>query len=70
MGSASILVGEPWVFTTLVTILGLLVGSFGMRETMDRGTRVAVNSFWSLVDDVLNAILFVLIGMLCAIGMY
>jgi CPA1 family monovalent cation:H+ antiporter len=45
-----------------MVVAGLLVGNFGLRETMDRSTRVTVDSFWTIVDDVLNAVLFVLVG--------
>jgi CPA1 family monovalent cation:H+ antiporter len=45
-----------------MVVAGLLVGNFGMRETMDCGARVIVISFWTIADDIWNAILFVLVG--------
>ena len=45
-----------------MVVAGLFVGNFGLRETMDRNSRRNVDTFWTITDDVLNAVLFVLIG--------
>ena len=45
-----------------MVVAGLLVGNFGLRETMDRSARKVVDTFWAATDDVLNAVLFVLVG--------
>ena len=45
-----------------MVVAGLLVGNFGLRETMDRSARKVVDTFWNVTDDVLNAVLFVLVG--------
>lgn len=45
-----------------MVVAGLFVGNFGLRETMDRASRRNVDTFWTITDDVLNAVLFVLIG--------
>ena len=42
---------------------GLLIGNRGKRFAMSARTREHLDNFWDLVDEVLNAILFVLIGL-------
>lgn len=41
---------------------GLLIGNHGRTHGMSDVTRDHLDKFWSLVDDVLNAVLFVLVG--------
>jgi CPA1 family monovalent cation:H+ antiporter len=42
---------------------GLLLGNQGRRFAMSDTTREHLDDFWELVDEVLNAVLFVLIGL-------
>lgn len=42
---------------------GLLIGNQGRRLAMSNVTRQHLDMFWELVDEILNAILFVLIGL-------
>ncbi|MDP6542343.1 MAG: sodium:proton antiporter [Phycisphaerae bacterium] len=53
---------------------GLLMGNTGRRLGMSRITREHLDLFWELIDQILNAILFVMIGLevlvLSARGMY
>ena len=42
---------------------GLLVGNHGRRLAMSDRTREHLDTFWELVDGILNAVLFVLIGL-------
>ena len=42
---------------------GLLIGNHGRRLAMSARTREHLDTFWELVDEVLNAVLFVLIGL-------
>ena len=42
---------------------GLLIGNRGRRLAMSDVTREHLDTFWELVDEVLNAVLFVLIGL-------
>jgi len=42
---------------------GLVIGNAGVANAMSDTTRDYLLKFWSLVDDVLNAILFLLIGL-------
>jgi CPA1 family monovalent cation:H+ antiporter len=42
---------------------GLLVGNHGVKTAMSATTRDYLLKFWSLVDEILNAVLFLLIGL-------
>lgn len=46
-----------------VVVAGLLVGNHGRVLGMSDTTREHLDTFWELVDEILNAILFVLIGL-------
>ncbi len=46
-----------------IVAAGLLVGNHGRRLGMSPLTRRHIDSFWELVDEILNAVLFVLIGL-------
>lgn len=41
---------------------GLLIGDVGARHGMSEQTREYVQTFWTLIDEILNAVLFLLIG--------
>ena len=41
---------------------GLLIGDVGARHGMSEQTREYVEIFWTLIDEILNAVLFLLIG--------
>ena len=41
---------------------GLLIGDIGTKHGMSEETRKYVDAFWELVDEILNAVLFLLIG--------
>ncbi len=45
-----------------VVIAGLLMGNHGTRLAMSDKTRQHVETFWNLLDEILNAALFLLIG--------
>ena len=45
-----------------VVIAGLLLGNHGRRFAMSEKTQEHLDLFWELVDEILNAILFTLIG--------
>ena len=45
-----------------MVIAGLMIGNYGRRLAMGDRTRRYLDTFWSLVDEMLNAVLFVLIG--------
>ncbi len=46
-----------------VVVIGLFIGNRGRRLGMSEKTREHLDSFWELLDEVLNAVLFVLIGL-------
>ncbi len=46
-----------------VVIAGLYIGNHGAKFAMTKKTREHVFQFWSLLDEILNAILFLLIGL-------
>ncbi len=46
-----------------VVAAGLLIGNQGRALAMSAETREHVDTFWELIDEVLNAVLFVLIGL-------
>lgn len=45
-----------------MAVAGLIIGNHGRRLAMSEVTRDHVNKFWSLIDETLNAVLFLLIG--------
>lgn len=46
-----------------VVAAGLLVGDTGIRTAMSQTTERYVRGFWTLVDEILNALLFLLLGL-------
>jgi CPA1 family monovalent cation:H+ antiporter len=45
-----------------MVVCGLLIGNHGRALAMSDKTREHLDTFWELVDEILNAVLFVLIG--------
>lgn len=46
-----------------VVVAGLLIGNHGRRLAMSPTTRDHLDTFWELIDVILNALLFVLVGL-------
>ena len=46
-----------------MVIIGLFIGNHGRRLAMSDTTREHLDTFWELVDEILNAVLFLLIGL-------
>ena len=46
-----------------MVVAGLLIGNPGRRHAMGEKVRTQVDSLWEMIDEVLNAILFVLLGL-------
>jgi CPA1 family monovalent cation:H+ antiporter len=46
-----------------IVVAGLLVGNHGRHFGMSPLTRRHLDTFWELIDEILNAVLFVLIGL-------
>ena len=45
-----------------IVVAGLLIGNHGRKFAMSETTREHIDTFWMLIDEILNAVLFVLIG--------
>ena len=50
-----------------MVIAGLVIGNHGRAFVMSDKTRKHLDMFWELLDDILNAVLFVLIGLVIMI---
>lgn len=46
-----------------IVVAGLLIGNRGRHLAMSDNTRRHLDGFWELIDEILNAVLFVLIGL-------
>lgn len=46
-----------------MVVAGLIIGNHGRHLAMDDATRASVDAFWEVIDSILNALLFALIGM-------
>ncbi len=46
-----------------IVVAGLLIGNHGRLFAMSQTTREHIDTFWELIDEVLNAVLFVLMGL-------
>jgi CPA1 family monovalent cation:H+ antiporter len=46
-----------------MVVAGLFIGNRGRQFAMSEQTRVHLDLFWGLIDDILNSILFLLIGL-------
>ncbi len=46
-----------------VVVAGLLIGNPGRRLAMSDRTRAHIDAFWSMIDELLNAVLFLLLGL-------
>lgn len=46
-----------------IVVAGLLIGNYGRHLAMTENTRIHLDNFWELIDEILNAILFVWIGL-------
>ena len=46
-----------------MVVIGLLIGNHGRHLAMSATTREHLDTFWELVDEILNAVLFLLIGL-------
>jgi len=46
-----------------MVVAGLFIGNKGMKYAVSENTRDYVQKFWSLLDEILNSVLFLLIGL-------
>ncbi|MGL5235311.1 MULTISPECIES: cation:proton antiporter [unclassified Empedobacter] len=45
-----------------MVIAGLIIGNYGKKFAMSKTTQDYLNKFWELIDEIMNAILFLFIG--------
>ncbi|GMR07812.1 MAG: sodium:proton antiporter [Gammaproteobacteria bacterium] len=62
MGGYSLAIAIHTSGPITMVVAGLLIGNHGRRYAMSDKTREHLDTFWELVDEILNAVLFVLIG--------
>jgi CPA1 family monovalent cation:H+ antiporter len=58
-GAAALHVSGP----IAIVVAGILIGHHGRRHAMSARSRERVDTFWELVDEIMNAVLFVMIGL-------
>lgn len=46
-----------------MVVAGLIIGNHGRKFAMDDETRATLDTFWEVIDSILNALLFALIGL-------
>jgi CPA1 family monovalent cation:H+ antiporter len=46
-----------------IVVAGVLIGNHGRKYAMSPRSRERVDTFWELIDEILNAVLFVMIGL-------
>ncbi len=46
-----------------VVIAGLLIGSRGPQDALSEQTQRYLFGFWTLIDEILNSVLFLLVGL-------
>ena len=46
-----------------IVVAGVLIGTHGRRYAMSARSRERLDDFWELIDEILNAVLFVMIGL-------
>ncbi len=46
-----------------MVIAGLFIGNRGVKYAMSEKTQEYVLTFWTLIDEILNSVLFLLIGL-------
>jgi CPA1 family monovalent cation:H+ antiporter len=46
-----------------IVVAGMLIGNQGRAFAMSETTRQNLDKFWELIDEILNAVLFVIIGL-------
>ena len=65
LGMGGYAFAEAWHLSAPIAIVvaGLLIGNHGRQFAMSDKTREHLDTFWELVDEILNAVLFVLLGL-------
>ncbi|WP_424940313.1 cation:proton antiporter [Aliiroseovarius sp. S253] len=61
-GGYSLAVALHFSAPIMAVCAGLLIGDVGAKHGMSEETRKYVDAFWKLIDEILNAVLFLMIG--------
>ncbi len=61
-GGYSLAVALHFSAPIMAVCAGLLIGDVGAKHGMSEETRSYVDAFWKLIDEILNAVLFLMIG--------
>jgi CPA1 family monovalent cation:H+ antiporter len=46
-----------------IVVAGMLIGTLGRRHALSTRSRERLDDFWELVDEIMNAVLFVMVGL-------
>jgi len=46
-----------------IVVAGILIGTLGRRHALSAHSRERLDDFWELVDEIMNAVLFVMVGL-------
>jgi CPA1 family monovalent cation:H+ antiporter len=63
IGGSALAAGAHVSAPIAMVVAGLIIGNMGRRHGMSDQTRVYVDKFWELIDEMLNAFLFALMGL-------
>jgi len=63
MGGYALALGLHVSGPIAIVVAGVLIGNHGRRFAMSARTRERLDTFWELLDEILNAVLFVMIGL-------
>ena len=45
-----------------IAVAGIVIGNYGRQFAMSEKTRANLDTFWELIDEILNALLFAVVG--------
>ncbi|MGB0959946.1 MAG: cation:proton antiporter [Halocynthiibacter sp.] len=62
MGGYALAVRLHFSAPIMAVVAGLFIGDIGMKHGMSEMTRQYVDGFWKIIDEILNAVLFLMIG--------
>lgn len=62
-GGYRLAMGLHWSGPLAMVVAGLMVGNHARESAMSERTRQNVDTFWEIIDEMLNAVLFLLIGL-------
>ena len=54
----------------VVATAGVLIGHYGRKDAMSEKSRRNLDGFWEMIDEILNALLFVLVGLQVTVVKY